>query len=130
MNVKKHLRKLTKKMLKIDDTSDILFVYYCFRTDFYAKNIGRQMKVAYISCCIVFKMNSCEFARSTFIDDRHSTTRLFVRNVRTYSKVSKRKANEERKRRESNGNNNNYYTKRSNLLESNTTRKNMLLLDL
>ena len=39
-------------------------------------DIVREKKVTYITCCIVFKMNSCEFARTTIIV--HSTAILFV----------------------------------------------------
>ena len=41
-------------------------------------NIVSEKKVAYTSCCIVFEMNSCEFARTTI--DPHSTLILFVRS--------------------------------------------------
>ena len=67
-----------------DDMRDILFVYffafYEISTLKYIVSIVREKKgFAYISCCIVFEMNSCEFARTTTWDV-HSTTILFVRS--------------------------------------------------
>ena len=62
---------------------EILFVYvfafYEISTLKYIVNIASEKKVAYLSCCILFEMNSCEFARTT-IRDEHSTTILFVRS--------------------------------------------------
>ena len=58
----------------------IICILSCFLRDFYAqvysKYCERKEGFAYTSCCIVFEMNSCEFARTT--TDVHSTTNLFV----------------------------------------------------
>ena len=78
--MKEHERK---NVFEHDDIiRDILFVYvfafYEISTLKYIVNIVSEKKVTYLSCCIGFEMNSCEFARTTI--DEHSTTSLFVRS--------------------------------------------------
>ena len=66
--------------LNRDDDMRTYYLYtFCFLPDYAEKKYTKQCrekKVAYISRCIAFEMNSCEFARTTI--DEHSTTRLCV----------------------------------------------------
>ena len=71
-----------KKQEIVYSCEDILFDTFLLFTRFLRSsivNIVREKKVAYISCCIAFEMNSCEYARTT-ISDEHSTTPLFVKS--------------------------------------------------